>query len=171
MATNSLLLNFTPYIILILRFCLLVLVFGYPKFSDPPTECFTYTNKKRHEVMCSCPSNLGIGKHLCRNGGYGEHISRLKVCFYPQAGCLRTMHTRQAKAYNAHPPAVILPISDQGQYRNAFLAYNFRSRKSVQKYKHFPIWQNKKAAAARKFLPRGGNVCVLLLWLGYFAVL
>ena len=101
-------------------------------------------NKKRHEVMCSCPSNLGIGKHLCRNGGYGEHISRLKVCFYPQAGCLRTMHTRQAKAYNAHPPAVILPISDQGQYCNAFLAYNFRSRKSVQRYKHFPTWQNKK---------------------------
>ena len=42
------------------------------------------------------------------------------------------------------PLIEILPISMIGQYRNAFLAYNFRSRKSVQRYKHFPIWQNKK---------------------------
>ncbi len=30
--------------------------------------------------MYSCPSNLGIAKHLCGNGSK-EHISRLKICY------------------------------------------------------------------------------------------
>jgi len=34
-------------------------------------------------------------------------------------------------------------ISVKGQYRNAFLAYSFRSRKQVQKYEEYFIRQKK----------------------------
>ena len=71
-------------------------------------QFYTYTHKKRHEVMCSCPFTCRYRQTPLLERIAGEHISRLKVCLQPQAGCLRTMHTRQAKAYNAHPPALNL---------------------------------------------------------------
>ena len=64
-----------------------------------------------------------------------EHISRLKICYSDIAYTIKRKHKCSV------PPLEILPISIAGQYRNAFLAYNFRSRKQVQKYEEYSIQQ------------------------------
>ena len=78
----------------------------------------------------------GFGKPL-KERGLMEHISRLKICYRDIAytikrkhKCSILLHVKSAK------------ISIKGQYRNAFLAYSFRSRKQVQKYEYYFNRQN-----------------------------
>ncbi len=57
-----------PKNILFIIRCIIVepfLLFVVPATSN---GIFIITNKKRHEVMYSYPSNLGIAKHLCGDG-------------------------------------------------------------------------------------------------------
>ena len=76
----------------------------------------------------------GFGKPL-KERGLMEHISRLKICYKDIAytikrkhKCSILLHVKSAK------------ISIKGQYRNAFLAYCFRSRKRLQIYIYFLIY-------------------------------
>lgn len=69
--------------------------------------------------------------------GIMEHISRLMICYRDIAYTIKRKHKCSV------PPLEILPISIAGQYRNAFLAYSFRSRKQVQKYEEYFIRQKK----------------------------
>ena len=61
-------------------------------YSDPPTETLTFTNKKRHEVMCSCPFVYWYRQTPSKERGLGEHISRLKVCYITIAHTIKRKH-------------------------------------------------------------------------------
>ena len=99
------------------------------EFNYPAPSPQQAVNKKGMRLMYSCPSNLGIGKHLRRNGVWGTYLT-------PE-----DMPRREPIAYTTSESIIapssccILPISDQGQYRNAFLAYSLPfSRKRLQRY-------------------------------------
>ena len=89
--------------------------------------------------MCSCPSSLGIGKHLLGTGSL-EHISRLTICL--RRRCL--LHTQQAKALMLVPLIEILPISMIGQSCNAFLANAYITLVSGCKNTHYFPYNEKK---------------------------
>ena len=61
--------------------------------------------------------------------------------------CSILLHVKSAK------------ISIKGQYRNAFLAYSFRSRKQVQKYEEYFIRQ-------KKYSHMSGKRCIFAAPLG-----
>ena len=75
---------------------------------------------------------VGFGKP-CGKRGRGEHISRLKICYRDIAYTIKRKHKCSV------PPRETWRISIKGQYRNAFLAYSFRSRKQVQSYEKIQI--------------------------------
>lgn len=56
---------------------------------------------------------------------------------------MRIAYTTKRKHKCSVPPLETWRISIKGQYRNAFLAYSFRSRKQVQKYEEYFIRQKK----------------------------
>ena len=91
----------------------------------------------------------GFGKPL-KERGLMEHISRLKIC-YGIACTIKRKHKCSV------PPLETWRISIKGQYRNAFLAYSFRSRKQVQKYEDYFIRQ-------KNILRESGIVVIFPPW-------
>lgn len=78
---------------------------------------------------------IEVSPNTFEETGIMEHISRLKICYRDIAYTLKRKHKCSVL------PHEIWRIPIIGQYRNAFLAYSFRSRKQVQKYEKYFIRQ------------------------------
>lgn len=76
--------------------------------------------------------------------GFMEHISRLKICYRGIAYTIKRKHKCFILPYELWRNSV------KGLYRNAFLAYSFRSRKQMQNYEEKLDWQKKYFAVSGK---------------------
>ena len=106
--------------------------------------------------------SIGIGKHHRRNGVLkGTYLTPEGML--SSAGRLPAYHAYTTKRKHKCSSSFLkfADFIDKDSYRNAFLAYNFRSRKSVQRYKHFLTWQNKN-----ELPPRGNLFRAAAAWVG-----
>lgn len=90
-----------------------------------------YANKKRHEVMCSCPLVYWYRQTPSKERGRGEHISRLKICYQSIAYTIKRKHSCSSSFLK------ICRFYRQGLCCNAFLAYCFHLSKASAKVRRF----------------------------------
>ena len=105
--------------------------------SRPPNGMLIYTNKKRHEVMCSCPSFARYRQTPLKER-LKELISRLKICYRDIAYTIK----RKQKC-----SVLLLELWRNSISKDSiamlFLHSPSNSRKQVQKYEEYFIRQKK----------------------------
>ena len=99
---------------------------------------------------------IEVSPNTFEETGIMEHISRLMMCYRDIAYTLKRKHKCSVL------PHEIWRIPIIGQYRNAFLAYSFRSRKRLQKYEKYFIRQKKIPHVREKLYLCNRKICKYL---------